>query len=198
MMNRLAPLVLALLAFPSWGAEPVRLEFDPRVGNTGIRVTVKTPVPRGATLKFGNRNVSIIRDDGTSSFIVPEGSSSSFIEVVEQGKVIARSAVPFVVAGASFGGPQKLIGLKEAIDVFGYVDPMPEGNVVPEQKPRPIFKLDDQDILTLGEPPIQRLAPAVELGDAASAAKQGMGYGFVITARPPKPKRPTPTPVPEN
>ncbi len=183
----------------SQDATPVGVvEFEPRVGSVGTRVVVKSPIPKGAELRFGGRPLPMAREnDGTHSFLIPPGSTSSFLEVALSGKVLAKSAVPVVVSGSSLVSTPKLIGLKEAIDVFGYSDPNPEAGRKQEPQGRPLLVLDEAGILTIGEPPLQRLGPAVELGDYSSAASRGMGpAGLLITARPPKKKLPTPTPVP--
>ena len=187
-----ALLPAGLLALP---ADPGPLEFEPKVGNSGSRVTVKD-VPKGAVVRFGDRQLSLLPEkDGRATFLVPEGGRSSFIEIVFQGKVIAKSSVPFVVAGPALSGVPKLIGLKEAIDVFAYSDPTPEGGELLPDKNRPIMKLDENSILTLNEYPVNILTPPVVLGDAASAAMTGMGASaFTITARPPKKKIPNPPP----
>jgi hypothetical protein len=187
-----------LLAAVVLGAEG-RLEFEPKVGAVGGRVVVKAGVPAGAQLLFGGRPVGVIREaDGVSAFVVPPGiSGGAFLEIVSGGKTIAKSAVPFIVSGASLATPPKLIGLKEAIDVFGYSDPRPTGGEKPEPRARPVLKLDEDEILTIGEPAPFHLGPAVESGDLASAGKTGMaGTGLLITARPPKKKTPVPLPPP--
>jgi hypothetical protein len=187
-----------LLAAVVLGAEG-RLEFEPKVGAVGRRVVVKTGVPAGAQLLFGGRPVGVIKEaDGVSAFVVPPGiSGGAFLEVVSGGKTVAKSAVPFIVSGASLATPPKLIGLKEAIDVFGYSDPRPIGGEKPEPRARPVLKLDEDEILTIGEPAPFRLGPAVESGDLATAGKTGMsGTGLLITARPPKKKTPAPLPPP--
>ena len=174
-----------------------RLEFEPKVGPVGGRVLVKTGVPAGAQLLFGGRPVGVIKEaEGMSTFVVPPHiSGSAFLEIVSGGKTISKSAVPFIVSGASLANPPKLIGLKEAIDVFGYSDPRPTGGEKPEPRARQILKLDEEEILTIGEPAPYRLGPAVESGDLASAGKTGMsGTGLLITARPPKKKTPVPLP----
>ena len=176
-----------------------RLEFEPKVGAVGGRVVVKTGIPAGAKLLFGGRSVGVIKEaDGVSMFVVPPGiSGSAFLEIVSDGKTIAKSAVPFIVSGASLATPPKLIGLKEAIDVFGYSDPRPTGGEKPEPRVRPVLKLDEDEILTIGEPAPFHLGPAVESGDLASAGKTSMsGTGLLITARPPKKKTPVPLPPP--
>jgi hypothetical protein len=198
----LAPAAALIALLTSHGsAETESIDFEPRVGVIGSRVTVKTPLPEGVLLRFGPRPVTVFKEGpGVWGFIVPASSSTSFLEFVKGDKLVARSAVPFIVTGASVvAGPAKLIGLKEAIDVFGYSDPRPEGGGKPETTVRPILKFDEDEILTIGQPVPYRLAPAVELGDSASAATRGMGpAGFLITARPPKKKvaLPTPTPAP--
>jgi hypothetical protein len=193
---------LALLgALPLLSQSGATLDFEPRVGATGSRVVVKYPSPPGVVLRFGERVVPFVREDaGHLAFIVPANALSSFIELRSGDRVLARSAVPFVVSGPSIAAP-RLLGLKEAIDVFAYQDdPTPEGGRRPETPARPILRLGDSDIITIGEPAPQRMPlPAVEMGDAASAATRGMGSAaFLITARPPV-KRvvlPTPTPTP--
>jgi hypothetical protein len=176
-----------------------RLEFEPKVGAVGGRVVVKAGVPAGAQLLIGGKPVGVVKEaDGVSAFVVPPGlSSSAFLEIVSGGKTISKSAVPFIVSGTSLAAPPKLIGLKEAIDVFGYSDPRPTGGEKPEPRARPVLKLDDDEILTIGEPAPFRLGPAVESGDLATAGRSPMsGTGFLITARPPKKKTPVPLPPP--
>ena len=192
-----AVLLLSFIAPPVLGQD--RLEFEPKVGAIGGRVVVKSGVPSGAQLMFGGKPVGVVKErDGVSAFVVPPGfSGSAFLEVVSGGKTISKSAVPFIISGTSLAAPTKLIGLKEAIDVFGYADPRPSGGEKPEPKARPVLKLDDDEILTIGEPSPYRLGPAVESGDLASAGKTGMsGTGLLITARPPKKKTPVPLPPP--
>ncbi|MGZ5426127.1 MAG: hypothetical protein ACXWEX_02505 [Thermoanaerobaculia bacterium] len=198
MRRVLLSVAAVLLAAVVLGAEG-RLEFEPKVGAVGGRVVVKTGVPAGAQLLFGGRPVGVIKEaDGVSAFVVPPGiSGGAFLEIVSGGKRIAKSAVPFIVSGASLATPPKLIGLKEAIDVFGYSDPRPTGGEKPEPRARPVLKLDEDEILTIGEPAPFHLGPAVESGDLASAGKTGMaGTGLLITARPPKKKTPVPLPPP--
>ena len=189
-------LIGLISALPAGAQEVSTLEFEPKVGVTGTRIVVKGSLPKGALVKFGTRAVPLLVEaGGKTSFLVPEGGASSFIDVVAGGKTVARSAVPFVVAGTSIVNTPKLIGLREAIDVFGYAEPIPAGGGKPEQVVRPVLKLDDQAILTIGEPATQRLPPAVEVGDLASAAKGPLGVaGFLITARPPV-KKPKPAPA---
>jgi len=172
------------------------LEFQPKVGAIGSRVTLKARLPGGAQVKFGGRTVPVLTEgDGTVSFMVPVGSASAFVEVDIKGRTAYRSAVPFVVTGMSLVSTPKLIGLREAIDVFGYAEPVPTGGEKPERMARPVLSLDDQAILTIGEPPLNWNRPAVDLGDLASAAKGPLGQaGFVITARAPK-KKLTPAPA---
>ncbi|MFI5180612.1 MAG: hypothetical protein ACHQPI_04410 [Thermoanaerobaculia bacterium] len=201
-IRRLLPAVLvAAAALPLLSQGVATLDFEPRVGANGARVTVHYPVPPGATLRFGDRVVTFVREDaGHLVFLVPQGVTSSFIELRLGENVLARSAVPFIVSGASIVTP-KLIGLKEAIDVYAYQDdPTPESGRKPETPVKPILRLGDSDILTIGEPEPQRMPlPAVSLGDAASAAGRNMGpSAFLITARPPVRRLaiPTPTPTP--
>lgn len=197
----LPPVLVAAAALPLLSQGVATLEFEPRVGANGSRVTVHTPAPSGATLRFGDRIVTYVREDaGHLVFLVPANVTSAFIELRSGDRVLAKSAVPFIVSGTSIVAP-KLIGLREAIDVYAYQDdPMPEGGRKPETPVRPILRLGDSDVLTVGESEPQRMPlPAVSLGDAASAATRGMGpSAFLITARPPV-KRvvlPTPTPTP--
>ena len=192
-----AVLLAGLAAMPAALAQDVAtIEFEPKVGVTGTRVVVKGALPKGALVKFGTRSVPLlVEGNGKTSFLVPEGGVSSFIDVSAGGRMVARSAVPFVVAGSSLVNTPKLIGLREAIDVYGFAEPVPQGGGKPEQVVRPVLKLDDQAILTIGEMPAQRRAPAVEIGDLASAAKGPLGTaGFIITARPPI-KKPKPAPA---
>jgi len=194
-----AAAVLLLVPGGSPAHAQERLEFDPKVGAVGGRVVIKAGVPAGAQLLIGGKPVGVIKEaDGVSAFVVPPGlSSSAYLEIVSGGKTISKSAVPFIVTGASLAPPTKLIGLREAIDVFGYSDPRPSGGEKPEPKARPILKLDDDEILTVGEPSPQRLTPAVEFGDLATAGHTGMsGTALLIMARPPKKKTPVPLPPP--
>ncbi len=198
MRRTLLSVAAVLLAAVVLGAEG-RLEFEPKVGPVGGRVIVKPGVPAGAQLFFGGRPVGVIKEaDGVSAFVVPPGiSGSAFLEIVSGGKTVVKSAVPFIVSGASLANPPKLIGLKEAIDVFGYSDPRPSGGEKPEPRARPVLKLDENEILTIGEPAPFHLGPAVESGDLATAGRSGMsGTGLLITARPPKKKTPVPLPPP--
>jgi len=203
-MKACVPFLALALALPA-AAQEERLEFDPLVGMTGTRVTLTSPVPKGVVVRFGTRVVPLLVEPGRRpSFVVPEGATSAFIEASLDGKPFARSAVPFVVAGASLVGVQKLIGLREAIDVFGYSDPTPEGGGAPEQRPKKILSFGDSDLITIGEAPAPAPIPWVIGNDAASAAMRGMGPpGFLLTARPPTrrvivipPPPPVPTPVP--
>ena len=181
------------------GRAQAPLEFEPKVGAVGVRITLHTSVPPGGQVLFGGRPVSVVEEaKGIYSFLVPPSDSgTAFIEVARGGKPLAKSAVPFVVSGPSVVTVPKLVGLKEAIDVFGYADTRPEGGGKPEPKARPILKFDEDEVLTIGEPAPFRLGPAVELGDLQSAGKTGMaGTGLLITARPPKKKTPVPLPPP--
>lgn len=203
-MKAFVPLLALALALPA-AAQEGRLEFEPQVGMTGTRVTLTSPLPKGAVVRFGARVVPLLAEPGRRpSFVVPEGAASSFIEASLDGKPYARSAVPFVVAGASLVGVQKLVGLREAIDVFGYSDPTPEGGGAPEQRSKKVLSFGDSDLITIGEAPAPAPIPWVIGNDAASAAMRGMGPpGFLLTARPPTrrvivipPPPPVPTPVP--
>jgi hypothetical protein len=189
----------AALVTGSSGVAQVPLEFEPKVGATNTRITIRTTVPEGAHVTFGGRPVSVVEEaKGIYSFLVPAGAAgTAFVEVSRGGKAVAKSAVPFVVSGPSVVTVPKLVGLKEAIDVFGYADTRPEGGGKPEPKARPILKFDEDEVLTIGEPAPFKLGPAVEMGDLASAGKTGMaGTGLLITARPPKKKTPVPLPPP--
>ena len=175
------------------------LEFEPKVGAANTRITIRGNVPEGAQVLFGGKPVSTVEEArGIYSFQVPAtASGTAFVEITRGGKPIAKSAVPFVVSGPSVVSVPKLVGLKEAIDVFGYAETRPEGGGKPEPKARPILKFDDDEVLTIGEPAPFHLGPAVELGDLQSAGKTGMaGTGLLITARPPKKKTPVPLPPP--
>jgi hypothetical protein len=205
--HAVAVAVSVVVAFASPAAAQERLEFDPQVGTSGTRVTITTPLPKGIVVRFGGRVVPLLVEPGRSpSFLVPEGVASSFIEVSQGTRVLARSSVPFVVAGSSLVNTPKLIGLKEAIDVFGYSEPIPEGGEKPETKARRILSLGDGDVLTIGEAPAPAPLPIVIGNDASSAAMRGMGQaGFLMTARaptrrtvivPPPPALPTPAPTP--
>ena len=193
----LSAAAVLLAAFAARAQE--RLEFEPRVGAVGSRVIVKSGVPAGAQLLLGGRPVGVVKEaTGVSAFVVPPGTpGGAFLEIVSGGKTVAKSAVPFIVSGTSLATPSKLIGLKEAIDVFGYSDPRPVGGEKPEPRARPVLKLDEDEILTIGEPAPFLMMPAVESGDLASAGRTGMyGTGLLITARPPKRKTPIPLPPP--
>lgn len=206
-MTYMRPITLALalvLTLPA-AAEEGLLEFTPRVGTAGTRVTITSPLPKGAVVRFGGRIVALFVEPGRPpSFLVPDGVASGFVEAGVGGKAIARSTVPFVVAGSSLVNTPKLIGLKEAIDVFGYSEPIPEGGEKPESKVRRILSLGEGDVLTIGESPAQAPMPVVIGNDAASAAMRGMGSpAFLLTARPPTrrvivvpPPPPLPTPLP--
>ncbi len=178
-----------------------KINFEPRVGMTGTRVSITSPIPAGATLRFGNKTIPTAKDtNGATVFVVPPGIPSGFLEIVLDGRVVAKSAVPFVVSGASVAQP-KLIGLKEAIDVFAFQDdPTPEGGTRPETPVKPILKIGGSDILTLGESaPGPSVPQAVTVGDLSSASTRSMGpSAFILTARAPvrKIEIPTPTPTP--
>lgn len=198
-MRRLFLSVAAVLLAAFVARAQERLEFEPKVGAVGSRVVVKSGVPEGAQLLLGGRPVGVLKEAaGSSAFVVPPRiSGGAFLEIVSGGKTVAKSAVPFIVSGTSLAAPPKLIGLKEAIDVFGYSDPRPVGGEKPEPRARPVLKLDEDEILTIGEPGPFLMMPAVESGDLASAGKTGMyGTGLLITARPPKRKTPVPLPPP--
>jgi hypothetical protein len=192
-----AGLLAAAFAFAAAGQER-SIEFEPKVGAVGAQIRLKTPPPPGAEIRFGGRNLTAARDArGEVVVVVPPGVSTSFVEYLKDGKLVGKSSVPFVVSGTSLVGSTKLIGLKEAIDVFGYSEPIPQGGEKPENPGRAVLRFDQDDILTLGELPPARLAPALDLGDAASAATRGMGpSGLLFTARPPKKRVPTPVPTP--
>ncbi len=206
-MKVFACAVLLALALPAV-AQETRLEFEPRVGTTGTRVTITSPIPKGAVVRFGTRVVPLlVEPDRPPSFIVPGGAASSFVEATYGGKAFGRSSVPFVVAGSSLINAPKLIGLKEAIDVFGYSEPIPEGGEKPESKVKRVLSFGDGDVLTLGESSAPGPLPVVIGNDAASAAMRGMGApGFLFTARapvrrsiviPPLPPAPTSVPTPD-
>ncbi len=198
-MRRLFLSVAAVLLAAFAARAQERLEFEPKVGAVGSRVVVKSGVPASAQLLFGGRSVGVVKEAaGISTFVVPPGiSGGAFLEIVSGGKTVAKSAVPFIVSGASLAAPPKLIGLKEAIDVFGYSDPRPVGGEKPEPRARPVLKLDEDEILTIGEPGPFLMMPAVEGVDLASAGHTGMsGTGLLITARPPRKKTPVPLPPP--
>ncbi len=205
-MKVLAFAVVLAIAIPA-AAQEASLEFEPRVGTMGTRVTITSPFPKGAVVRFGGRAVPLLVEPGKRpSFIVPDGAASGFVEASLGGKVVAKSNVPFVVAGASLVNTPKLIGLKEAIDVFGYAEPIPEGGEAPDARARKILSFGDGDLLTIGEAPPPAPLPFAIGNDAASAATRGMGApGFLLTARapttrvivvPPLPPLPTPVPTP--
>lgn len=199
MRRLLGPALLSALIAGAPSLAQDRLDFEPRVGATGTRITLRTSLPEGAQILFGGKPVGAIEEArGIYSFLVPAGASgTAFVEIVRGGKPVAKSVVPFVVSGPSVVTVPKLVGLKEAIDVFGYADPRPEGGEKPEPRARPILKFDEDEVLTIGEPAPYFLGPAVQTGDLASAGKTGMaGTGLLITARPPKKKTPVPLPPP--
>ena len=198
-MRRLLVAAASLGLLCAAAAAPDKLDFEPKVGATGTRVTLHTVIPEGAQVVVGGKAVAVIEEaKGIYSFLIPPlPASTAFLEVVKGGTTLSKSAVPFVVSGPSVVATPKLVGLKEAIDVFGYSDPKPEGGSRPEPKARPILKFDDDEVLTVGEPSPYRLGPAVETGDLSAAGKTGMaGTGLLITARPPKKKTPVPLPPP--
>ena len=199
MRRLLAASFLAVLLAGLSGAAQDPIEFEPKVGASNTRITIRGNVPEGAQVLIGGRPVSLVEEArGIYSFLVPPSvTGTAFIEISKGGKAVAKSAVPFVVSGPSVAIVPKLVGLKEAIDVFGYSDPKPEGGGKPEPKARPILKFDEDEVLTIGEPAPLRLGPAVDLGDLSTAGKTGMtGTGLLITARPPKKKTPVPLPPP--
>ena len=206
MRERLLLLVFFLVPVLPLTAAEVRIEFEPKVGAIGARVIVRTPPPNGAQLRFGRRIVPLFNEaPGIWSFLIPPAATTSFLEYVKEDRTVGKSAVPFVVSGPSQVQTPRLIGLKDAIDVFGYADPRPEGGEKPELKAKPVLKLDEQEILTIGESPPQFMTPAVEFGDLNSASRGPLaGTGFLFTARAPKKKLqltvppPVPTPLPEN
>ena len=206
-MKVIACAALVALALPARG-QVAGLEFEPRVGTTGTRVTITSPLPKGAVVRFGTRVVPLLVEPGRRpSFVVPEGVPSAFVEATHEGKTFGRSSVPFVVAGSSLINSPKLIGLKEAIDVFGYSEPIPEGGGKPESKVKRVLSLGEGDILTIGETPAPGPLPVAIGNDASSAATRGMGSaGFLLTARapirraivvPPLPPLPTAVPTPD-
>jgi hypothetical protein len=195
----LAPVCAAAVLAGLSGLATDALEFEPKVGAANTRVTVRTTVPEGGQILFGGKPVGVVEEaKGIYSFLVPAAAyGTSFVEVAKGGKTLAKSAVPFVVSGPSVVSVPKLVGLKAAIDVFGYADTRPEGGGKPEVKARPILKFDDDEVLTIGEPAPFTLGPAVQTGDLATAGKTAMsGTGLLITARPPKKKTPVPLPPP--
>ena len=199
MRRLLAPVCAAALLAGLSGFAQDGIEFEPKVGAASTRVTIRTTVPAGGQVLFGGRPVSVIEEaKGIYSFQVPATAyGTAFVEIAKDGKHVAKSAVPFVVSGPSVVSNPKLVGLKEAVDVFGYADTRPEGGGKPEPKARPILKFDDDEVLTIGEPVPFVLGPAVQLGDLATAGKTSMaGTGLLITARPPKKKTPVPLPPP--
>lgn len=204
MSTWLLPLLLPLLAASPPPAPPVVIEFDPKVGVAGARVIVKIPPPAGAELRFGKTTLPITEEgEGILSFVVPTGSRTSLLEYVKEGRIVGRSAVPFVVTNASLMEMPRLIGLKEAIGVFGLAEPIPESGEIPKPRRRALLTYDDEDLLTIGENPPEFLAPAVELGDTASLATRPMsGTLFLFTVRLPQKKLrlkippPVPTPIP--
>jgi hypothetical protein len=198
-VRRLLAPACAAVALALSGVAQSPLEFEPKVGAASTRVTIRATVPEGAQVLFGGKPVGVVEEaKGIYSFLVPATAhGTAFVEITKGGKPFAKSAVPFVVSGPSVVSVPKLVGLKEAIDVFGYADTRPEGGGKPEPKARPILKFDDDEVLTIGEPAPFKLGPAVELGDLQSAGKTGMaGTGLLITARPPKKKTPVPLPPP--
>ncbi|HQQ78229.1 MAG TPA: hypothetical protein PLB01_12820 [Thermoanaerobaculia bacterium] len=199
MRRLLAPACAAAALAGLSGAAQSGIEFEPKVGAANTRVTIRTTVPAGGQVLFGGRPVNVIEEaKGIYSFQVPPtASGTAFVEIAKDGKPVAKSAVPFVVSGPSVVSVPKLVGLKEAIDVFGYADTRPEGGGKPEPKARPILKFDDDEVLTIGDPAPFVLGPAVQTGDLATAGRTSMsGTGLLITARPPKKKTPVPLPPP--
>ena len=195
----LAPVCAAALLAGLSGVAQDGLEFEPKVGAANTRVTIRTTVPEGGQVLFGGKPVSVVEEaKGIYSFLVPPTAyGTAFVEIAKGGKPFAKSAVPFVVSGPSVVSVPKLIGLKEAVDVFGYAETRPEGGGKPEPKARPILKFDDEEVLTIGDPVPFVLGPAVQLGDLATAGRTSMaGTGLLITARPPKKKTPVPLPPP--
>jgi len=197
-VTRLALALVLTVGAARGYAQERPIEFEPKVGAVGAQIRLRTPPPAGTEIRFGGRVLTPAHDArGEAVLVVPPGVSTSFIEYVRGGRVVGKSAVPFVVSGTSLVGGPKLIGLKEAIDVFGYSEPIPLGGGKPETPSRTVLSFGQEDVLTLGEPPPPRLLPALDLGDAASAATRGMGpAGLLFTARPPKKKIPTPVPTP--
>lgn len=200
------PLLTALGVTLPLSAQPIAIDFEPKVGVAGARVVVKTPPPAGAELRFGKMVLPIIEDGpGIRSFVVPIGSRTSFLEFVKEGRVVGRSAVPFVVTDASLVEMPRLIGLKEAVAIFGLAEPIPESGEKPKPRARALLRYEGEDILTIGENPPEFLTPAVELGDAASLARAPMsGTLFLFTIRLPQKKLklsvppPVPTPLPKD
>jgi hypothetical protein len=205
MRKRLLPVLAAFSVTLPLSAQPVTIEFEPKVGVTGTRVVVKTPLPAGADLRFGAKVLPLLEEGaGIRSFVVPAGSRTSFLEYEKQGRVVGRSAVPFVVTDAALVEMPRLIGLKEAVGVFGIAEPIPESGEKPRPRKRALLTYEGEDILTIGENPLEFLTPAVELGDAASLARAPMsGTLFLFTVRLPQKKLrltvppPVPTPVPK-
>jgi hypothetical protein len=199
------PLLTAFWVTLPLSAQPNAIEFDPKVGVIGARVIVKTPPPAGAELRFGKKVLPIIEEGpGIWSFIVTADSRTAFLEYAKGGRVVGRSAVPFVVVDASLVEMPRLIGLKEAIGVFGYAEPIPGSGEKPKPRRRALLIFDDQELLTIGENPPEFLTPAVELGDAASFATRPMsGTLFLFTVRLPQKRLrlkippPVPTPIPK-
>ncbi len=193
-----------LLATSPPSAPPIVIQFDPKVGDIGDRVVVKTLPPAGAELRFGKTILPVlVEGPGILSFVVPTGSQTSFLEYVKEGRVVGRSAVPFVVTNASLVEMPRLIGLQEAIGVFGYAEPVPRSGDVPKPRRRALLTYEDEDILSIGDNPAEFLGPAVQLGDTASLAKAPMsGTLFLFTVRLPQKKLklrvppPVPTPLP--
>jgi len=157
----LAPACVAVLFAAVSSVAQTGIEFEPKVGAASTRVTIRTTVPAGGQVLFGGKPVSVIEEaKGIYSFQVPAtASGTAFVEIAKDGKPVAKSAVPFVVSGPSVVSVPKLVGLKEAIDVFGYADTRPEGGGKPEPKARPILKFDDDEVLTIGDPPPFVLGP---------------------------------------
>ncbi|MEO6326123.1 MAG: hypothetical protein ABIT01_09025 [Thermoanaerobaculia bacterium] len=183
---RIAPLALLLfgLGRGTLRAETVPIDFEPKVGVTGARVTVALRRPAGARVFLGEKAVAIVdeRLDGLT-FLVPERATTSFLTFGREDRVIARSSVPLIVTGRTLVLP-KLANLRDRIDVLAYSDETPRGGERPEPGPHPFLSLDDQGIFTIGERSPEFFAPAVELSDAASAATRPMtGTFLILTAR---------------
>lgn len=119
---------------------------DPRCRMTGTRVTVTSPLPKAkAAVRFGTRVVPLLVEPGLpAELVVLEWRDERVPRSSPRRSRFSRSAVPFVVAGASLVGVQKLVGLREAILTSSATpDPTPEGACAPEQRAKKILSFGD-------------------------------------------------------
>src|SRR5258706_5109683 len=111
MLARPLLLVAAFVLSRSIAAdEIVQVEFEPRFGAMGASVMLKAPVPANSVVRFGNRTIPLVPEaGGRARFIVPVGATTAFLEVRNGGRIVAKSAVPFVVSGSSLVSTPKLV-----------------------------------------------------------------------------------------